>query len=375
MIQDLKSGSRGNGQYTKASGGAVIITDVDNGEILSLVSYPSYDPNIFSGVITNKEWNLLNNDKERPIFNRATQGSYAPGSTFKMLVAMAGLESKNITSDELIEDTGVYQYGHRPVCWIYTQNRKTHGYINVSTAIKVSCNCYFYEVGRRMGIDKVIEFCKLFGLGSKTGIELEEATGHIAGANSDKWYLGDTLSAAIGQSYNSYTPVQIVNYISAIANGGKLNRLTLVKDVVDSNSGSINADAIQSYINTQSAYEFEEKNISVSEAALKVVKEGMYRSTSESGGGVYSIFKNSGLSVAGKTGTAEVGDGTSTALFAGFTPYINPEIAIVVVIEHGGAGNYAAEVARNILQEYYKIIKEDSQNISNQIVLTPGINF
>lgn len=301
-------------------GGAAIIMDVNTGEVLSLVSNPSYDPNIFSRTISNKEWAAINSDTSRPIFNRVTQGAYAPGSTFKMLVAMSALENKSITPAELIKDTGVYQYGHKPACWIYNKTGGNHGYINVSTAIKVSCNCYFYEVGRRLGIEKIIEYCKLLGLGSKTGIELEEATGNIAGNNSRQWYLGDTLSAAIGQSYNSFTPVQLVNYISAIANGGKLNRLTLIKDVVDSSTGSISSALLKSYIQNQSGYEFEEKNINISEETLKVIRDGMYRSTSESGGGVYSIFRNSGLSVARKNWHGRGGRRNINSAFCWFYP-------------------------------------------------------
>ena len=134
--------------------------------------------------------------------------------------------------------------------------------------------------------------------GSKTGIELEESEGTIAGENAQEWYFGDTLSAAIGQSYNSYTPLQLVNYVAAIANGGKLNKLTLIKDIVDSNTGSIDKNKIQEYIKKKNGYTFEERDTLVSEETLKVVREGMHRATSESGGGIYYTFGNSGLSVA-----------------------------------------------------------------------------
>ena len=211
--------------------------------------------------------------------------------------------------------------------------------------------------------------------GSKTGIELEESEGTIAGENAQEWYLGDTLSAAIGQSYNSYTPLQLVNYVAAIANGGKLNKLTLIKDIVNSNTGSIDYAELKKYIEKQNGYSFEEKNIDVSEEALKVVREGMYRCTSEIGGGVYYTFLNSGLSIAGKTGTAEVSEGQPTALFVGFVPYESPRVAIAVVIEHGNTSHYAAEVARDILQKYYKIYEEDNKNVSSQVILRPEVKF
>lgn len=362
------------GKYTDANAGAVVITNVNTGEVLSLVSYPSYDPNLFISGISYSDWNVLNNDENIPMFNRATQGTYSPGSTFKMISAIAGLETGNITATELIEDTGVYPYSYNPVCWIYTDYHRTHGYINVSDAIKVSCNCYFYEVGRRVGIKTLVEYAMMFGLDKKTGIELTETTGTIAGTQDVDWYLGDTLSAAIGQSYNSFTPVELANYIATLANGGTLNRLTLIKSIGSGNS-SLDEKELNEYIETKTGVEVTSTQIELKDGTLETVLSGMERSSMESGGGTYYVFGRNDVEVAGKTGTAEVGTGSANALFGGYAPVDNPEIAIVVVIEHGGSGLNAASVAKDIVNEYYSIKKQEDSVKSNQDISYQGISF
>lgn len=371
MIKSLQSEK--NGKYTDASSGAVVITSVKTGEVLALVSYPSYDPNLFISGISYSDWEKINNDANIPMFNRATQGTYPPGSTFKMLSAIAGLETGKITSDELIQDTGVYPYSYNPVCWIYTDYRRTHGYINVSDAIKVSCNCYFYEVGRRVGIKTLVEYALKFGLNSKTGIELTEATGTIAGTQNIDWYLGDTLSAAIGQSYNSFTPVELANYIATLANGGTLNRLTLIKKIGENNE--VSDSELNQYIEEKTGVKINPTKIELKENTLNTVLSGMERSSMETGGGTYYVFGRNNVEVAGKTGTAEVATGSANALFGGYAPIKNPDIAIVVVIEHGGSGLNAAVVARDIVNEYYNIRKQESSVKSNQNISNQEINF
>ncbi len=363
-----------NGKYTDASAGTVVITNVNTGEVLSLVSYPSYDPNLFISGISYSDWKKINDDPNIPMFNRATQGTYSPGSTFKMLSAIAGLETGKITATELIEDTGVYPYSYNPVCWIYTDYRRTHGYINVSDAIKVSCNCYFYEVGRRVGIKTLVEYAMMFGLSSKTGIELTESTGTIAGTQDVDWYLGDTLSAAIGQSYNSFTPVELVNYIATLANGGTKNRLTLIKSIGETSS-AVEDTELNEYIETKTGVKVNSTKIELKDGTLETVLSGMERSSMETGGGTYYVFGRNSVEVAGKTGTAEVGKGSANALFGGYAPIDNPEIAIVVVIEHGGSGLNAANVAKDIVNEYYSIKKQEDSVKSNQDISYQGISF
>lgn len=371
MIKSLQTEK--NGKYTDASSGAVVITSVKTGEVLALVSYPSYNPNLFISGISYSDWEKINTDPNIPMFNRATQGTYPPGSTFKMLSAIAGLETGKITSSELIQDTGVYPYSYNPVCWIYTDYHRTHGYINVSDAIKVSCNCYFYEVGRRVGVKTLVQYATMFGLNSKTGIELTEAVGTIAGTQNIDWYLGDTLSAAIGQSYNSFTPVELVNYIATLANGGTLNRLTLIKKVGENNE--ISDDELNQYIEEKTGVKINPTKIELKEATLNTVLAGMERSSMETGGGTYYVFGRNNVEVAGKTGTAEVATGSANALFGGYAPIKNPDIAIVIVIEHGGSGLNAAVVARDIVKEYYNIRKQESNIKSKQDISNQEISF
>ena len=167
VINKINTGAKGYKKIEDAKSGAVVALDVNTGEVLAIASYPTYDPNLFVSGISNKDWKKINDNKLKPMFNRAIAGTYSPGSTYKMLTAIAGLEKGVITTEEKIKDNGIYEYGYHPKCWIYTSYRKTHGNINVSDAIKVSCNCYFYEVGRRLGIKDLVEYSKKFGLGSK----------------------------------------------------------------------------------------------------------------------------------------------------------------------------------------------------------------
>ena len=350
---------------------------MENSDVLAMASYPNFDPNEFIGGIEYKRWKEINENPTKPMFNRAIAGTYSPGSTYKMLVGIAGLELGKITTTEKIQDTGVYQYGHKPKCWIYTSYRRTHGSINVSDAIKVSCNCYFYEVGRRIGIDELVKYSKLFGLGSKTGIEiLGENTGVIAGDNNtDEWYLGDTLSAAIGQSYNSYTPVQLANYIATLSNGGKLNRVSLIKDVSDNSGKSISQQELLKYIEDFTGVKFNETNINLKKENIEAITEGMKTVTSEVGGTSYITFKNSEIEVAGKTGTAQVSKGSDNGLFVGFAPADNPKIAVVAVIEHGGSGTYTASVVKPIMDEYFNISQKEKVQTMNQEVVNSGVKY
>lgn len=360
----------------EANAGAVVALDINTGEVLAMASYPTYDINDFVNGISSKKWKELNENTLKPMFNRATLGTYSPGSTYKMLVAASGLMTGNITTDEYILDEGVYAYGHHPTCWVYNTYGRTHGWLNVSDAIKVSCNCYFYEVGRRVGISSIVEYAKKFGLGEKTGIELEsEALGIIAGNTDKDWYLGDTLSAAIGQSYNLYTPLQLANYISTIANGGHLNKVTLIKQVSNTNGNVYSQAEIDEYSKKVTGVDFEEKDLNINKEYIDAIKEGMRSVTSETGGTSYSIFKDTGIDVAGKTGTSQVSSGSNNGIFVGFAPYDNPQIAVVAIIEHGGEGTYTANAIKPILQEYFKIYNEEKENERNQNVTNSGISY
>lgn len=383
-INGLQNGTLVGKKFSDANAGAVVVLDVDSGEVLASASYPTYDINSLIGGISLKDWNALQNNSLHPMLNRVVSGTYSPGSTFKMLVGMAGLMNGKITVDEKYYDPGIYPYGYHPKCWLYTDRHMTHGWINIEGAIKGSCNCYFYEVGRRIGISEIVKYAKLFGLGQKTGIELSgEVAGTIAGADDKSedglkspWYLGDTLSAAIGQSGSSYTPIQLANYIATIANGGKLNKVSLIKSVDNEVVGTSESLAdINKYTSEYTGVNFEEKDLNINSEYIDAIKKGMLSVTSETGGTSYIVFKNSDIQVAGKTGTAQVPNGNNNGIFVGFAPYDNPKIAVVAVIEHGGEGTYTANVVKPIMEEYFNIDKESKQNEKAQNVSNQDIKF
>lgn len=383
-INGLQNGTLVGKKFSDANAGAVVVLDVDSGEVLASASYPTYDINSLIGGISIKDWNALQNNSLHPMVNRVVSGIYSPGSTFKMLVGMAGLMNGKITVDEKYYDPGIYPYGYHPKCWLYTDRHMTHGWINIEGAIKGSCNCYFYEVGRRIGISEIVKYAKLFGLGQKTGIELSgEVAGTIAGADDKSedglkspWYLGDTLSAAIGQSGSSYTPIQLANYIATIANGGKLNKVSLIKSVDNEVAGTSESLAdINKYTSEYTGVNFEEKDLNINSEYIDAIKKGMLSVTSETGGTSYIVFKNSDIQVAGKTGTAQVPNGNNNGIFVGFAPYDNPKIAVVAVIEHGGEGTYTANVVKPIMEEYFNIDKESKQNEKAQNVSNQDIKF
>lgn len=367
-----------------AKSGSVVVLDCQTGEVLAMANYPNYDTNLFVNGISSKDWNTLSNDTLKPMYNRAISGTYAPGSTYKMLVGVVGLQTGKFTVQEKYLDTGIYQYGYHPKCWKFSEYGTTHGWVNVSDAIKGSCNIYFYEVGRRVGIAEIVKWSKEFGLGRKTGIELpQEATGEIAGTDpktedglKSPWYLGDTLSAAIGQSSNSYTPVQLANYISTIANGGRLNKVSVIKEVKSvSNISSMTRDEIEKYANEYTGANFESKDLQINQEYLQAIKEGMLSVTNEAGGTANIVFKNSNITVAGKTGTSQVTSGSNNGIFVGFAPYENPKIAVVAVIEHGEEGTYTANVVKPIMEEYFNISTEDKSNEKQANVVENKISF
>lgn len=331
-----------------ADAGAVVVLEVNSGAVLACANYPSYDPARF-----NADYKALIENPANPIWNRAISGGYAPGSTFKPLVALAALEDEAVTMDELITCEGIYKFyeDYQPKCWIWSSGKK-HGDINVTDAIKYSCNCYFYEAGRRVGIDAINAYAKKFGLGSVTGIDLAgEEKGNISNPEykkkiekeNQKWYPADTIITAIGQSYSYFTPIQLANYIATIANGGTLYKTHLLKSIRSTADGDVVVD-----------YEPEVMGqVDISPENLEAVKWGMYGVVDE--GSASGIFENYSIPIGGKTGTAQVGKNVSdNALFVAFAPFDKPEIAVAVVIEHGVKGENAALVARDIFDEYFR---------------------
>ena len=275
-----KIASGGFSKTSEAKAGAAVVMNVKTGEILAMASYPDYEPELFVNGISQKKLDEYN--KGDNIFNRAISGVYAPGSTFKMITAIAGLETGAITPTEKINDVGVYKKAHEPACWIWNSYGMTHGWLNVTDAIIHSCNYFFYEVGYRVTIDNIAKYAKYYGLGQKTNVELpmeEEgvvATRDKAKERGDEWQIGETLSAAIGQSYNSYTPIQMAKYISMLANGGKPIDVTIVKSVIDVNGNQIPKEEITKFVNAKLGLEKQEKeDLNIKKENLEAVLKGM----------------------------------------------------------------------------------------------------
>ncbi|MGE5329760.1 MAG: penicillin-binding protein 2 [Deltaproteobacteria bacterium] len=362
-------------KFDDAQTGAVVAMDVKSGEILAMASYPAYNPAVFVKGITKKDWDSLMDKELTPLRNRAIQGGYSPGSTFKMVTAIAALEEGRVTVGEKVIDEGIYKRykDYQPRCWIWNSGHTTHGAVNVTRAIQVSCNYYFYEMGFRTGIDNINKYARMFGLGRKTGVELPgENKGVLAGpeykkSKGDRWYPGNTLQAAIGQSDYLFTPVQMASYISTLADGGIRNKPHLLGRMVDWKGQPINKKDINSILSQKLGIEIkdEPEALNLDDKYLKNVFLGMESVTGDAGGTAYGTFANFSVKVAGKTGTAQVREynkntgkkKSDNAWFVGFAPYDNPKIAVAVIIENGGHGAYTAPVARDIFAEYFGLNK------------------
>lgn len=324
-------------------GGAAAVVSVGTGEVLALASYPTYNLSTF-----NEDYDELVNDQRLPMFNRATQGIYAPGSTFKMVTAVAALESGIITPSSIIQDRGIYTYykDPQPMCWIYSQTGSTHGRINVSQAITDSCNYFFYEVGRLTGIRTLDSYASQFGLGQSTGIEIGDSSGVLASpewaeSHDQEWTDGQTITAAIGQSYNLFTPLQLANYVATLVGGGDHYQAHLLKNV-------------KAYDNSRLLYMYDDKPINaveMSDTTLSAVTRGMHELTVS--GSVAYAFENCVVSAGAKTGSAQVGTDIANGVFVAYAPYEKPEIAVAIVIEKGGSGAALANTAVEIINSWF----------------------
>ena len=361
-IEKINNGDYGEKREVYA--GSVVVLNVKTGEVISMVSYPDFEPQLFVDGISTEKWNEYTVKGRSALINRTMQSAYAPGSIFKMVPAIAGLETGKITKDEQIECAGIYPGGYKPKCWYYTTYGRGHGYLTVSQAIQKSCNCYFYEVGTRIGIDNIEKYATYFGLGQKTNIELPgEISGTLAGKKlyeklDETWYYGNTLSAVIGQAENNFTPIQMARYIAMLTNGGKKLDLTIIKDIINNQGKSIKTEEVKDYINKRLGIEkTSEENLNIQKENLKTVLEGT-QSVTEEGGTAYSVFKDFPIQVGGKTGSAEAGNDKTNAWFVGFAPYENPEVAVVVLVENGAHGYYSAEVTKEIMEAYFGLNEE-----------------
>lgn len=364
-----------NGAFGKASpadAGVAVVLNVKTGEVLAMASNPDYDPSAFVNGIDENTWNYYINGDTKPLENKAISAMYSPGSTYKMVTALAGLETGAITTTDKIRDTGIYRkYNSSWKCWKISG----HGYLDVSNAIERSCNYFFYELGDRVGIDTLAKYSYYLGLGHKTGIELKGeisgvlASNEIAKQENRVWNPGETISAAIGQSYNTFTPIQMAKYVAMVANRGKKLDVTIVKSIIRPDGSEIPRNEYESKVSEKLGLTPDNtEEMSFNEANIQAILEGMRGVTSESGGTAYSTFRDFDIEVGGKTGSAQTGvEGKTNAWFVGFAPFDNPEIAIVVFVRNGGSGGYTAEVARDIIAQYFGMntsqVYEDMQAI------------
>lgn len=361
-----KALSKTIGDMTEADGirrgGAAVVVGVGSGEVLALASYPTYDISKWDEIYDT----LASDDEGAPLFNRAIGGTYAPGSTFKPCTAIAGLTENIINTETQIECTGIFtkyeSQGYAPACWIYTQmdGQLTHGYDNVTEALKDSCNIFFYTVADDLGIRKLMEYAEDFGLGESTGIELTETTGNMSNPDNhlnydvDGWVDGDTVQAGIGQSDSMFTPLQIAEYCAAIANGGTRHSAALLKSV-------------RSYDYSRQLYQNKTEVLSTVDSAdynWAAVQRGMYLMandiTSSSNTVYYTLgnysYNGVSLPVAAKTGTSQLGEGkTNNAIFMCYAPFDDPEIAVAIVVERGLSGANLSRMARNVLDAYFSL--------------------
>ena len=345
--------------------GAVTVLDPNSGAILAMASSPSFDPNLFAGKFSKATWNALIYDNLHPLQNRAIQGQYAPGSVYKIITASAGLGEGMVDEKFTTFCKGRFKLGNREYrCW-----KKTgHGKVNLHKALVQSCDVYFYKLGSRVGIDKLARYAYGYGLGQKAGFELpEEKKGLVPSTTwkienrNEQWYLGETVSASIGQSYNLVTPLQMANLIGAVANGGTLWKPYVLKKII-SNDGTVIKKTSPQIL----------KKLPVSEEHLNIIRKALSGVVIEQRGTGYRA-RIPGIKVSGKTGTSQVIRMKSDeeeeknkeetpyefrdhAWFVAFAPSEKPQIAISVIVEHGGHGGSAsAPIAREIIKKYFEL--------------------
>ncbi|MBU2081839.1 penicillin-binding protein 2 [Patescibacteria group bacterium] len=345
---------------TNAPGAAAVVLDVKSGEILSLVSLPSFDNNIFNTRLISKIYQELINNKNQPFFNRAISGFYPAGSTIKPFIASAALVEKTIDPNYKIDDTLGYisipNVYNPEIIYIY-RDWRPHGFVDMREALAFSANVYFYTIGggykniKGLGINKIEEYLKLFGFGAPLGIDLPGETGGLVPnpdwkmkTRQENWFTGDTYNVSIGQGDVKITPLQLATAMAAIANGGTLWQPKLVSKITDSKNNTvkeIKSEAIKIEL--------------IGQDNLEIVREGLRMAVTEANGSAY-FLKDLPIKVAGKTGTAQVYSDFSkiNALFAGFAPYDDPQIALAIIVEGSGQGiTSALPAARDVFEWYY----------------------
>jgi len=340
--------------------GAVVAIEPDTGDVLTMVSRPGFDPNVFSTGPSLAEWKSLIEDKQKPMNNRALQGQFPPGSTFKLAMALAGLETGKVRPGSTVFCSGGFRFGNRTFgCW----KKQGHGYVNLHKAIVESCDVYFYKLGDSMGIDNIAKYSRCLGLGMKTGIELRENSGLIPStdwkerARHEPWYPGETISCSIGQGYVNVTPIQLARMVATLTNGGILYQPRTVRDIRLPGGGWMPLPPVE-----LGRPPFKKED-------LEIVREGMKGVVWEDGGTAH-VARSEIAEIGGKTGTAQVislGKGRGKefqdhAWFVAAAPIENPKIAVCVLVEHGGhGGSAAAPIAKAVIEAYLS----DHQPVQN----------
>ncbi len=330
------------------SAGAATLVNPKTGEIYALASNPTFNLETYS-----KDYNSLLVSPNQPLYNRALMGNYEPGSTFKIGVAAAALEYGIVNKNTYIYDKGVYSYynDYQPECWFYTAYNYGHGNMNVISAIQHSCNYYFYDVGRRLTIEKMNSYCSSLGLGEYTGVELPESKGILAGpayssSVNKAWVPGDTLQAAIGQSDNTFTPLQLSMYLSTLVNQGTRYKATILHSVREYGS---NTPVYEHTVQELGKAQLSDDNFQTIKLGMKNVMEN---------GTAAPVFSDYPIEIGGKTGTAQVGTTKSNnGIFMAFAPYNNPEIVASCIIEQAGGSNEVGITIRKMFNKYFNIIE------------------
>ena len=341
------------GDAAGVEGAAVVVMEVKTGDILACASYPTYDLSTFR-----ENWNEIAESDFNPFYNRALQGIYPPGSTYKMATLVAAMENGALAPGDTIYAAGKFtKYEHlnfAPACLLWNQRRQVHGYIDATTALEKSCNYFFFELADRMDIEEMDSVAAALGLGEPTGIELAEDTGYRANPETKKkfytgsdqaWYIGDQINSAIGQSENRFTPLQLCVYASTLANQGVRYRATFLNRVVSSDYSTLEVENTPEILST----------LEISDATYDTLLQGMVK-VSKSGGTGYTALKGTNVTVAAKTGTAEHGLGkqySAHASFVCFAPAEAPEIAIAIYAEKGAHGSSLGVVAKSIINSYF----------------------
>jgi penicillin-binding protein 2 len=336
-----------------AKAAAAVVINPKTGEILAMVSRPTFNPNLFAGGISYKDWNLLNDNPFHPMDNKAISGEYPPGSTFKIVTGTAALELGKVTPEEKILDTGTH--------WLIPKGNamgEALGWISFKDALSKSDNVYFYEMGNRLGIDNLEKYARMFGLGDFTGINLPgESDGLVANRRykekvyGEDWYLSETFDAAIGQGFQLATPLQMAVVMSEIANGGQRYRPYLVSKVL-----SPSGETVQTFAPEVRG------TVQISDRTLRLVRQALQEVALEGGTAAW-VFNGFPVSIAGKTGTAENSHGDDHGLFVAYAPYEDPRVAIAVIVEQGGFGSdSAAPIARKILEAAFNINQIPAEN-------------